>query len=57
MLCSVCRIYNPVQVRMTGSDLQTSIADTASLNGEFNAEIVTEYPFNALGILERVRAN
>lgn len=42
---------------MTGSDLQTSIAETASLNGEFNAEIVTEYPFNGLGILEQVRVN
>lgn len=39
---------------MSGSDLETSLAAEAALNSEFNAEIVTEYPFNANGILEQV---
>lgn len=45
---------NPHQVRMTDWDLSSTIIETLTLNAEFNAEIVTEYAFNALGILEKV---
>lgn len=56
-VCFLLLCYNKCggeQVRMSGSDLETHLSVTEALNAEFNAELVTEFPFNGLGILEKV---
>ncbi|CAN0098935.1 unnamed protein product, partial [Ectocarpus sp. 13 AM-2016] len=39
--------------RITGEELEDFLSATEALNKLYNAEIVTEFPFNALGILEK----
>lgn len=46
---------HPHQARMSDWDLSDAIIGTLTLNAKFNADIVTEYAFNAIGILEEVR--
>lgn len=40
--------------RMSGQDLFDMLSAAARLNLEYNAELVTEFPFNAYGILGKV---
>jgi len=42
------------QVRTSGDDLRKLLTATQALNTKYNAEIVTEFPFNGFGILEEV---
>lgn len=42
------------EVRLSGSELTTHLTKTTALNIKYNSEIVTEFPFNANGILEKV---
>lgn len=40
--------------RISGEELEDFLSATEALNRRYNAEIITEFPFNALGILEKV---
>lgn len=43
-----------VKQRATAIDMQTFKAAEDSLNAQYGSSIVTEFPFNGLGILEKV---
>lgn len=45
------------QERISGDDLEDFLARTQKLNSEYNSEIVTEFAFNGMGILEKVKGN
>lgn len=40
---------------MTGDDLTSCLTATAAMNSEYNSEMVVEFNFNSLGMLEQVR--
>lgn len=42
------------EVRMVGADLTAHLTATAALNAVYSSDIVTEFPFNANGILDKV---
>lgn len=44
----------PLQERLSGAELEAFLAAQISLSSEYNADIVTTFPFNGLGILEKV---
>lgn len=49
-------LFTPcAQERITGQDLYDLLAATRDINSAYNAEIVTEFPYNGFGILEKVR--
>lgn len=43
--------------RISGEELEDFLSATEALNKLYNAEIITEFPFNALGILEKVASS
>ncbi|CAM9922367.1 unnamed protein product, partial [Scytosiphon promiscuus] len=42
--------------RVSSSDLAALLDGTAALNAEYNSDIITEFPFNGIGILDKVRS-
>lgn len=42
------------KVRLTGSELISFRKAQQAINSEFNAELVTEFSFNTVGVLEKV---
>lgn len=47
-------IFHFFQVRLTASDMSAFASFESSLNSQYGSDIVTEWPFNGLGILEVV---
>lgn len=60
----LCGVFKPMcvglfryvtkKIRLTGSQLQFFLQAQRSINNKFNAELVTEFSFNTIGILEKV---
>lgn len=43
-----------IKERVSSDDLAALLEGTAALNAEYNSEIITEFPFNGIGILDKV---
>lgn len=51
----VSRFEKLTKERISSDDLLALLEGTAALNAEYNSSIITEFPFNAVGILDKVR--
>lgn len=54
-LCHCIYLLRDVKERATAANMQAFKAAEASINAQYGSSIMTEFPFNGLGILEKVQ--
>lgn len=50
----VCSPVQLLQARLTAADMSAFASFESSLNSQYSSGIVTEWPFNGLGVLDAV---